>query len=268
MRKTTHIIAWFAGYVTCASIFVVAFILFTPARMYPHLFKDGNRALEGYMADFSKRSFKYQVSSHDNSIVIVGPSYAAAVGEADGIYNLGLAMADIPQIMSQVAKVKSADTPVFFLSIQDFIRQPMDENHPFKKKATWFPYIVKGIDLSLSGIRQTPVWSTREFQKIVENDRMSLYRNLSEHPETIDLGPLYEMREINGNIIFALTPIRLDDDCIADTHRALEVALSQSDLRCINLSRLLDDNVFYDRYHSNHESQKIVVAALRRQISL
>ena len=267
MRKITDITVWFTGYLTCASILVIALILITPAKMYPHLFEHG--ALEGLMADFSRRSFKYHISRHDNSIVIVGPSYAAEVGEADGIYNLGIALANMPQITKQVTKVKAADTPVYFLGIRDFIQRPMSQDHPFNRTTIWFPCIIKGIDFSLSGVRPKSIWATREAQDAIDAHLIRLYKTLGlNDPTKINLEPLYEMREINGNIIFALSPIRLDDDCVADTHRALETALSQSDLRFMNLSRILDDDAFGDRYHFTQESQEAIVAALRLEIPL
>ncbi len=267
MRKIIHITTWFAGYLTCAGVIVVTLVLITPARVYPHLFEIG--ALEAFMADYSRRSFKYNVSQHDSSIVIVGPSYAAAVGEADGIYNLGLSSADLPQIINQVTQVKATDTPVCFLSIMDFVRMPADQSHPFNNRAAWFPYIIRGVDLSLSDVRPKPKWTTREAEKKIDADFIRRYeiRNLDD-PAMINLKPLFEMRDIHSGIIFALAPIRLDNDTIADTHRALETALSRSDLRYVNLSHILDDDAFGDRYIFTKENREAVIAALRLKVPL
>ena len=141
-----------------------------------------------------RRSFKYRIASHDNSIVIVGPSYAAAVGEANGIHNLALETAGMPQIKNQVAKVKPLDTPVLFLSIMDLIRQPLSQSHPFNSKLTWFSYIAKGVDFRLSGVRPKPRWATRDVQDKIEADRIRLFRKLANNPTKINLEDLIVKR--------------------------------------------------------------------------
>jgi hypothetical protein len=265
MKKIIHIGAWFIGHLLFAGLLVVILVLATPPEMYPHLFRRG--VLAGYMADFSRRSFNYRISSHDSSLVIVGPSYAAAVGEAEGVHNLGLAMAGIGHIKTQVAMAKPGDTPVFFLSVRDLVPQPTGP-HPYNNRLMWFPYIAKCVDISLSGVRPAPRWATPTRATQNEADFMHFCKKLSNGRTTINLGLLSEMREINSNIIFALTPVRLDNDWVVAAHDELKDALSQKGLDYIDLSHLLKDDAFYDRHHFKKESQEVVMAALRRQVSL
>lgn len=233
---------------------------------------------ERYFADFDHRLTRYQNAHHQKQCkVIIGPSYAAMIGEMPNIYNLGMMAATPKQdIATALWYVRKQDYILYMFTIRELVYysmpfNPIENCRPAIRLQIGRAYFRDALGLQLWPRNERNQYPKESFEKLTRCigtapgldtyaiiTEMGLYSQSAQY----SLEPFIELRQRHPNILYVIHPvlplIKPDDDTddfssqirkVFSRNQQMVMMFEQSGLPFVDLSHCYPPSMFATYTH-------------------